>query len=144
MLLTGGYISQAFFVARSVGICAHGFRLGRERGGGFAHEGRGARGTPQVRRHTAERWYVQLLALEAVPPLSADATEQLRETLSTSSWDGPREAMQESLEEVYSAFGLECPALPGKGARGAGLSVQVRAGHNDGTYGSLVLDAARS
>eukprot|EP00884_Botryococcus_braunii_P022550 jgi/Botrbrau1/897/Bobra.0167s0018.1 len=100
---------------------------------------------PKVRRHTAEQLYVQLLAMDTVPPLSAEATESLREALSGSAWDGPREALQEVLANLYHAFQLEPPAPPSSKAKplASTVAARARAGDEECGYQSLLLDAAR-
>jgi hypothetical protein len=86
---------------------------------------------------------MRLLPLDVVEPLSEEQTETLRETLSSTAWDGPAESISQPRAGLYSAFGLECLSMAKAAGPGKVVSLVARAGDENESYGALLDGAAR-
>ena len=90
----------------------------------------------QVRKHTAEQLYLQLLGEDDEDGL----LDSVMETLSDVAWDGDLTVARAARSTLFEPLGLQPPKAA---ARPAGFRPLVNEQSSGIGYGSLVADAAR-
>lgn len=97
---------------------------------------------PQVRRHSAEQLYLQMLAAEGEDDsIDPEDYEQAMAILMMSPWDGDVEALREPRVQLAGLLHVELPQANPNAKRAAPKMV-VRRDENE-SYQSLLDDAAR-